>query len=37
VADAMLAVQDGEITDGKTLSALLWADKITSGAWQMPE
>jgi len=37
VADAMLAVQDGEITDGKTLSALLWADKITSGAWPLPE
>jgi hypothetical protein len=28
VADAMLAVQDGEITDGKTISALMWADKI---------
>ena len=37
VADALLAVQDGEITDGKTISALMWADKISSGAWPMPE
>jgi ADP-ribose pyrophosphatase len=37
IADALLAVQDGEITDGKTISALMWADKISSGAWPMPE
>jgi len=37
VADSLLAVQDGEITDGKTISALMWADKIHSGAWPMPE
>jgi ADP-ribose pyrophosphatase len=37
VADAMLAVRDGEITDGKTITAMLWADKITSGAWPLPE
>ncbi len=37
VADALLAVQDGEITDGKTIAALMWADKISSGAWPMPE
>jgi ADP-ribose pyrophosphatase len=37
VADALLAVQDGEITDGKTIAALMWADKINSGAWPLPE
>ena len=37
VADALLAVHDGEITDGKTISALMWADKIAAGAWQLPD
>lgn len=37
VADALLAVRDGEITDAKTITALLWADKIVSGAWPLPE
>jgi ADP-ribose pyrophosphatase len=37
IADAILAVRDGEITDGKTISALMWADKIESGAWAVPE
>lgn len=37
VADALLAVQDGEITDGKTISALMWADKIASGDWPLPD
>lgn len=36
LSDAMLAVHDGEITDGKTIAALLWAEKIFSGAWPMP-
>ena len=36
LADAMLAVRDGEITDGKTLAGLLWAEKIFSGAWEVP-
>lgn len=35
LADAMLAVRDGEITDGKTIAALLWAEKIFSGAWDV--
>jgi ADP-ribose pyrophosphatase len=34
LADAMLAIRDGEITDAKTISALLWADKMLSGEWQ---
>jgi ADP-ribose pyrophosphatase len=37
IADAILAVRDGEITDGKTISALMWADKIESGVWAVPE
>lgn len=37
VADAVLAVRDGDITDGKTIAALMWADKIASGAWAVPD
>ena len=37
VAEAILAVRDGEITDGKSIAALMWADKIASGAWPLPE
>jgi ADP-ribose pyrophosphatase len=37
VADALQSVHDGEITDGKTISALMWADKIAAGAWQLPD
>ncbi len=36
LSDALLAVRDGEITDAKTITALLWADKIFSGDWQIP-
>lgn len=36
LSDALLAVRDGEITDGKTVAALLWADKIFSGTWALP-
>lgn len=36
LADALFAVRDGEITDGKTITCLLWADKIFSGAWEIP-
>jgi ADP-ribose pyrophosphatase len=32
--DAILAIRDGDITDAKTITALLWADKLLSGAWQ---
>lgn len=37
LADALLAVRDGEITDAKTITALLWADKVFSGAWPLPD
>lgn len=33
LADAMLAIRDGDITDAKSIAALLWADKVFSGAW----
>jgi len=33
----LLAVHDGEITDAKTITALLWAEKIISGIWSAPE
>jgi ADP-ribose pyrophosphatase len=36
LADAMAAIRDGEITDGKTIVGLLWAEKILSGAWPLP-
>lgn len=36
LSDAMMAIRDGEITDAKTISAMLWADKIYSGAWPLP-
>jgi ADP-ribose pyrophosphatase len=31
--EAMAAVRRGELTDGKTLSALLWAEKVLTGVW----
>jgi ADP-ribose pyrophosphatase len=37
VADALLAVRDAEITDAKTVTALMWADKIINGVWPLPE
>lgn len=36
VADALLAVRDGEITDAKTITALMWAEKTLSGEWPLP-
>lgn len=37
IADALLAVRDAEITDAKTITALLWADKILNGSWSLPD
>ena len=34
--DALLAVRDGEITDAKTITALMWAEKTLSGVWPLP-
>ncbi len=36
LADALAAVRDGEITDGKTIAGLFWAEKIFSGTWEIP-
>lgn len=36
IADALLAVRDGEITDAKTITAILWAEKTLSGEWPLP-
>ena len=35
LADALLAVRDGEITDAKTITAILWAEKTLSGQWPL--
>jgi ADP-ribose pyrophosphatase len=35
--DAMLAIRDGEITDAKSVAALLWAEKTLSGAWPLEQ
>lgn len=32
--EALDAVRLGQLTDGKTMSALLWAEKILTGVWQ---
>ena len=31
--DALLAVRAGEITDGKTIAALFWAEKVVHSGW----
>ncbi len=36
IGDALLSVRDGDITDGKTIAALMWAEKVLSGVWHMP-
>ena len=33
LVDAMQAMRDGKITDGKTMVALFWAEKYLSGDW----
>ena len=37
LADALLAVRDGDITDAKSIAALFWAEKTLSGAWPLPQ
>ena len=37
INDALLAVRDAEITDAKTITALMWADKILNGIWPLPD
>jgi ADP-ribose pyrophosphatase len=31
--DALLAIRNGEITDGKTIVALFWAEKVLRCGW----
>ncbi|MBS3935008.1 MAG: NUDIX hydrolase [Sulfuritalea sp.] len=35
LADALLAVRDGDITDAKSVAALLWAEKTLTGEWPL--
>jgi ADP-ribose pyrophosphatase len=37
LSDALLAVRDGDITDAKSITALLWAEKTLSGEWPLPQ
>lgn len=37
VADAMLGIRDGDITDAKTITAMVWAEKVLSGEWSPDE
>ena len=34
--ESLAMVQRGEITDGKTIVALMWAEKFLQGSWQPP-
>jgi len=34
LSDCMDMVQRGEITDGKTIVALMWAEKFLQGKWR---
>ena len=36
LADAVLSIRDGAITDSKTITGLFWAEKIFSGVWDFP-
>ena len=36
ISDAVLAVRDGDITDAKTITAIMWAEKTLSGEWPLP-
>ena len=37
LSEAMDAIRRGEITDGKTMIALFWAEKHLGGDWPLPE
>lgn len=34
--EAVEAVRDGRITDGKSVAALLWAERVIDGRWPLP-
>ena len=37
LAEALDAVRDGGLTDGKSVAALLWAERVLDGRWPLPE
>jgi ADP-ribose pyrophosphatase len=36
LTEAIEAVRDGRITDGKSVAALLWAERVIDGRWPLP-
>lgn len=37
LAEAIEAVREGRLTDGKSVASLLWADRLLDGRWPLPE
>jgi ADP-ribose pyrophosphatase len=36
LAEAIEAVRDGRLTDGKSVAGLLWAERVLDGRWSLP-
>lgn len=36
LAEALEAVRDGRLTDGKSVAGLLWAERVIDGRWPLP-
>lgn len=36
LAEAIAAVRDGRLTDGKSVAGLLWAERVLDGRWTLP-
>ena len=36
LAEAIKAVRDGRLTDGKSVAGLLWAERVLDGRWALP-
>jgi ADP-ribose pyrophosphatase len=34
IEESLAQIQSGEITDGKTIVSLMWAEKFLNGTWQ---
>lgn len=37
LAEAIEAVRDGRLTDGKSVACLLWAERLIDGRWPLPD
>lgn len=37
LGEALEAVRDGRLTDGKSIAGLLWAERVLDGRWPLPE